>query len=270
MNHFWRAHQMIDKIAELPIINSYLRQKFDDRFETNLRSNLFRGVFNTFDEASLAAPSSRPLGYDNEAAASMYLDRTKTIYATDYPMMFWLQKLLGQGCRSIFDLGGHIGVSYYAYRQAMDYPGDLRWKVQDVPAVVAQGRNFATTHDTWQQLSFTDQFADASGHDVLIALGSLQYLPETLAERLQTLPVAPAHLVLNLTPLHANRSFFTVQGIGTAFCPYRITALPEFVRSLENIGYTLVDQWENPEKKCDVAFDPAHSLDKYHGFYFRR
>ena len=29
--------------------------------------------------------------------------------------------------------------------------------------------------------------------------------------------------------------------------------------------YDLLDVWENPEKKCEVAFSPEHCLDRYFG-----
>jgi putative methyltransferase (TIGR04325 family) len=73
----------------------------------------------------------------------MYLERTKVIYPADYPVMFWLEKFIGEGCRKFFDLGGHIGVSYYAYQLHIGYPQDLRWTVCDVPAVVAKGRELS-------------------------------------------------------------------------------------------------------------------------------
>ena len=211
-----------------------------------------------------------PLGYDNPAAAAMYVERTRKTYPTDYPVMFWLQKLLAQGFTSVFDLGGHIGVSYYAYRRYLTYPSTLRWTVHDVPAVNQRGREVAKERDADRYLSFSEDFNAVDGMDILIALGSLQYLPETLASRLAKLQKPPRHLILNLTPLHEQNSYFTLQSVGTAFCPYRITAIPTLLKALEELGYASVDHWENPDKKCSIPFFPRHSLDRYHGFYFER
>ena len=77
-------------------------------------------------------------------------------------------------------------------------------------------------------------------------------------------------MILNLTPLHERHSFFTLQSVGTAFCPYRITSAPSFLASFDELGYALVDQWDNPDKKCTIPFFPEHSVDGYHGFYFKR
>ena len=49
----------------------------------------------------------------------------------------------------------------------------------------------------------------------------------------------------------------------------RVTADATFVGDLTALGYRLIDRWTNPDKECRVAFDPEHSLDHYHGLYFR-
>lgn len=265
-----RIHRQIDRILAFPPIRQVLLHGYDRQFAQNERHNLFRGVFASFDAAQRTAPPSRPLGYDNPDAAAMYMNRTKRVYATDYPMLFWLDRLLAKGQRTIVDLGGHIGVSFYSYASYLRYPPDMSWTVLDVPAVALQGRQLAKKLDSTGQLGFTDQVGDADGADVLLALGSLQYLPDTLPERLAKLKAAPTHLLLNLVPIHAEYDYFTLQSIGTAFCPYHIIRLDNLVRGLEALGYTLVDQWENPEKKCTIPFQPKYSLDEYRGFFFSR
>ena len=75
-------------------------------------------------------------------------------------------------------------------------------------------------------------------------------------------------LILNLLPLHPTESFFTLQSIGAAFCPYRVIQFGAFVKSLSQLGYVQRDAWENPDKRCTIAFDPAHSIDRYYGFTF--
>jgi putative methyltransferase (TIGR04325 family) len=265
-----RAHRFLDGVAGWPVLGVYLRKKYERMFAANLDANLFRGVFATFEEAERSAPRTRPLGYDHPGPAAMYLERTRKVYPTDYPVLFWLQKLFREGQTRVFDLGGHTGVSYYSYRRYLDYPATLRWQVHDVPAVVQQGRHLAAEMDRGGHLSFADRFDEAEGADILFALGSLQYLPETLAERVGNLKNPPRHLMLNLIPLHERLSYFTLQSIGTAFCPYRITALSEFQSAYERLGYEVVDSWENPEKRCEIPFHPEHSLNRYCGLYMRR
>ena len=264
------ARTALDRIAESGALRMAREREYESVFAANRDRNLFRGVFDTFDAAQSSAPPTLPLGYDNPASAAMYMDRTRKTYPTDYPVMFWLAKLIAEGCRTLFDLGGHVGVSYYAYRRYLDYPAQLRWTVHDVPAVMEQGRRIAAEKDADRRLDFADSFDAAGGKDILMALGSLQYLPETLAQRLAQLTRPPRNLVLNLTPIHERDSYFTLQSVGTAFCPYRITAAGEFFRQFDELGYTLVDTWENPDKKCEIPFHADRSLERYHGFFYRR
>lgn len=264
------VHRLIDQVSTLPPLRQLFHRLYDREFAENRWGNLFRGVFDSFEAAQASAPATRPIGYDNQAAAAMYANRMKRVYPTDYPMLFWLNTLLTQGQHRIVDLGGHTGVSYYAYSDYLRYPAALHWTVLDVPAVVEHGRDLAAEMDKLAQLHFTDRVDDADGADIIMALGSLQYLPDTLPERLAKLRKPPRHLLLNLVPIHPQQSYFTLQSIGTAFCPYRIAALNQFVKSFEALGYALVDKWENPEKKCTIPFHAAHSLDRYYGFFFTR
>lgn len=263
-------HRLIDRVSASPPLRPVFRLLYDSEFARNRWENLFRGVFDTFEAAQASAPVTRPIGYDNKDAAEMYTNRTKRVYPTDYPMLFWLDRLLAKGQRRIVDLGGHIGVSYYSYSSYLRYPSDLRWTVLDVPAVVEHGREVSKEMDKTGQLDFTDQVGDADGADIMMALGSLQYLPDTLPDRLAKLSSPPRHLLLNLVPIHPQHSYFTLQSIGTAFCPYRISDLSSFVKSFNALGYTLEDKWENAEKRCTIPFHPDRSLDRYYGFFFSR
>jgi putative methyltransferase (TIGR04325 family) len=270
MKPLYRVHRLIEHLSESLPWRPILERRYEREFAENRTANLFRGVFDSFAVAQESAPSSRPVGYDNSDAASMYMNRTEKIFPADYPIMFWLTKLLTHNQGRVLDLGGHIGVSYYAYRNYIRYPKGLRWTVHDVPAVMARGRELAREMDNTGQLDFCDTFEACNDADVVMALGSLQYLPDTLPERLTKLNRLPRNLLLNLVPIHMQHSYYTLQSIGTTFCPYRIFAKAAFIGAFETLGYTLVDCWENPEKSCVIPFHPEHSLDRYYGFLFSR
>jgi putative methyltransferase (TIGR04325 family) len=267
-------HHFADRLATLPLIDAMRRKRFDREFaghiEGGFGGNLYRGVFPTFDAAQASAPTGKPIGYDNPDAASLYVERTKRVYPSDYPVMLWLEKLFRAGSRTVFDFGGHIGIAYYGYRKYVTYPDGLKWTVHDVPAVVAKGRELAKTLDTHRSLSFAESYDAADGADIYFTAGAIQYLPVTLAQMLAPLARKPRFLVLNLTALHPTTSFFTLQSIGASFCPYRVTQFGEFVKSLSALGYVQRDAWENPDKRCTVAFDPQHSIDRYYGFVFEK
>lgn len=263
---------MGERVAELPGILRWREARYSRQFfaHTSLMKNLYRGVYPGFTEALASIPPGRQAGYDNVDSAELYRERTRRVFINDYPIMLWLSKVFESGSTSVFDLGGHIGVAYYAYQRYLQYPQAIRWRVLDVPAVIEAGKIWADEYDAHQRLTFTDHRSDATGADILFAAGSLQYLDYTLIDLLGSLQQLPQHLLLNSVPIHMSASYFTVQNMGTACCPYRITAEREFVDGLKALGYVMKDRWENPHRSCTIPFHPDHSLDRYFGFCFSR
>lgn len=233
-----------------------------------MQANLFRGVFHSMAESADSAPSSKGIGYDQPKAAAMYQDRMMTVFHTDYPLLFWLNPLMKAGIR-VFDLGGHVGVSFYAYERYIAYPKDMKWQVCDVPAVTDLGEAQAKERNK-ESLSFTNDYAEMDGSDVLFASGSLQYIEQDLADIISELVSPPGHLLINMLPVHDEHACVTLQNIGTAYCPYRIFKADEFIASICNSGYKLIDRWENPGKACDIPFYEEYSVNPYTGFYFAK
>ena len=261
-------HRAADFLSGLPGIRQLDRKAHHERFLGNKDNNLFFGVFNTFDQAAQSAPQGLKLGYDNQESAS--IPYTSAISPRDYPAMFWLLRSLNDGMRTIFDLGGHTGVKYYAFRRTMSFPNDLQWTVCDVPAVVERGQQMAADRAPEGNLRFTDNYALAGRHDILFASGSLQYLPVTLSDLLKGLETLPARIVVNTTPIHDTHSFFTLNSIGTAFCPYRIQARAAFIASVTALGYRKLDEWENVGKGLQIPGHSDHDVAAYSGFCFER
>lgn len=262
----------VHRMRKLPGVRGWQEARYAREFarHASLEKNLYRGVFDTYAEALASVPAARPTGYDNTPSADLYRERTRRIYINDYPVMFWLRQLFDEGHTTVFDIGGHIGVAYYAYQRFLSFPKAVRWTVYDVPAVNAAGKTWATEHDTLGRLHFADRYDGAADADVFFAAGSLQYLEESLLEVLHNLARTPDHLLLNSVPIHPSASYFTVQNMGTACCPYRITAERAFLDGLKAMGYVLRDRWENPHRACQIPFHPERSLDRYFGFYFSR
>lgn len=258
-------------VHHAPLVGPWLERHYRHRFATRrISHNAYYGVYPDHASAVAAAPTSLPVGYDHAETALQYAAWTSRVFAFDYPAMLWLHRLFVEGNQSVFDFGGSIGIKYYAYRPYVHYPDALRWRVCDVPAVVAAGTEWASAHDTHAQLSLTDQCLDADGHDVLFASGSIQYLDYPLHELISALPQPPRHILITMLPLHRDRSFFTVQNMGTLYCAYRITAEAEFISQLSQLGYRVRDRWDQPDRQCVIPFHPEHRVDGYHGFLFSR
>jgi len=257
--------------ARLPLFRQFQEARYTRRFFAHhaLTHHLYRGVFESFEDAQASIPSSNVSGYDNTESADLYRERTRRIFINDYPMIYWLGRWFAEGAHRVFDVGGHIGIAYYAYQKYLAYPQGLSWTVMDVPAVNASGARWAAEHDARRQLHFADEIGAASGSDLLFAAGSLQYLSYSLGDALAAMPKRPRFLLLNSVPIHMRESYFTVQNIGVACCPYRITAERDFLGVLSALGYELQDRWENPLRSCIIPFHPERSLDRYFGFAFR-
>lgn len=239
-------------------ITSLRELAYRRKFLENRDENLFMGSFKNFADAEAGVPPAKAVGYDNsEAAKTLY---SHQVYFYDYPALFWLEHAFDDGLRTVFDLGGHVGIKFYAFRRVLQYPAELLWTVCDVPGVVKTGEELAVQRQATAQLKFTTDFHDASGYDVLYASGSLQYLPTEISEIIAALPIRPKRVILNTTAVHPDRTLFTLNSIGFAVCPYRIQYYEELLTELTRAGYKRRDTWRNEGKPIEVPF--VHGGDK--------
>ncbi|WP_454829097.1 methyltransferase, TIGR04325 family [Pseudoxanthomonas wuyuanensis] len=250
-----------------PLYRRYFHRPYAD-------GNLYYGIFASHaqaqEQAQRFSSGALPCSYDVEAAGRLYRAQLHRLRICDYAAMFWLERALADGARRIFDLGGHIGLAYYAFGRYLDLPEDLDWCVHDVPRVMAAGQQWAQQHDGRGSLRFSADALEADGSDLLISSGALQYLDYSLPELLARLRRPPPGVLFNLTPMHPLESYFTLQNLGIAVCPYRITGIPQMLADMEALGYVLRDRWDLPERQLRIPFEPEYAIDRYYGFYFRR
>jgi putative methyltransferase (TIGR04325 family) len=236
-------------------------------FLDNRDQNLFYGVHDTWQAAEAAAQGYGRSGYDNTESAAIYDVRLR-IDPHDYPSLYWLTRSWHEGLRSVFDIGGAIGIKFIAFRDAHKTFGDLAWRVCDVPAMAAHGEELARERGDAAQLTFTSRYEDGDGLDILFASGVLQYLPTTLAEIVAGYARKPRRIIINTAAIHPEFDFFTVNSIGTAFCPYRVQTQATVTRGLTRLGYRLREAWINPDKPLVLPNDAARSLRHYSGYCF--
>lgn len=260
-----RLHTIVDGLAqEGPLRGLAQRQALRD-FLANRERNVFFGVHASWDEAAAAAHGYGAVGYDNAGSAELY-DHRLRMDPHDYPALYWLTRSLAEGQRGVFDVGGAIGIKYLAFREHLGRFPDLEWRVQDVPAMVTHGRELAIRRGGAPGLSFTERFEDGEGLDVLLASGVLQYLPHTLGELLAGWRRLPRRIVINTAAIHPQHEYFTVNSLGTAFCPYRVQTQAGLVRGLTALGYRLRETWINPDKPLLIPHRPDYSLRHYSGY----
>jgi putative methyltransferase (TIGR04325 family) len=236
-----------------------------DTFIANRDQNMFYGVYDRRELAEAAAASYGKNGYDNQESADLYRFMMR-MTPHDYPALYWISRSLSEGMTSVFDVGGAIGIKFYAFRDHLAGWPALRWRVQDVPAVAQRGREVAKEKGVSQQLDFTDRFEDGDGIDVLFASGVVQYLPKRLGEMLEGYKQLPRRIIVNTAAIHSKHEFYTVNSIGTAFCPYRIQTQAGFIGSLSKLGYKLKETWQNLGKPMTIPFRPDYSITDYSGY----
>jgi putative methyltransferase (TIGR04325 family) len=259
---------LADGAARVPLIRPLLRRWHWRRFSSVTgHTRLFHGIYPDFASALRAIPPGRLVGYDNEASAERLADERLRIVPLDYPVLFWLQKLLPEA-RLLFDFGGHVGISYFGFRKYLQYPPALTWLVMDVPAIVAAGERIARSESA-RQLLFTTDLDQLPQADILLAAGSLHFV-ENPFQILGSVPALPKHVLLNKVPLRDLPAAVTLHNMGSAMCPYHLFNRAEFLAGFESLGYTLRDEWTNPDLGAHIPLYREHSVPAFSGFYFER
>jgi putative methyltransferase (TIGR04325 family) len=237
-------------------------------FNTASGRNAYWGVYSTFAEAVAAAPPTKEIGYDHDGPAQMYRPLMDRVEPSEYAVLYWLEQALPKGGR-VFDFGGHIGVKFYAFRSIGAIPPPISWTVYDVPAVVRSGRDLAKKRRE-TDLTFTETFEDASGADVFLGLGALQYVETSLPDWIQKLAAPPKTVIVSSMPMVEGQRYVTLQNIGEAFCPYLIEDETALISGMERLGYGLRHRWKNLEKRCQILDQPERSVWEYTSIHFER
>ncbi|MEO6966587.1 MAG: methyltransferase, TIGR04325 family [Acidobacteriaceae bacterium] len=262
--------KFVDRVeATVPLIRKWHRFEYEQHFLRIAQwERLFSGVYPTFAAASAAIPADHNNSYDNPDSAT-FLGHKATVRSADYPVLFWLSKLLPQDPR-VFDFGGYLGISYYSFDTFLNYPPNLQWTIYDVAAVVRAGEKLAQEKDARRQLSFTTLLERAQEFPIFLSLGSFQFPEETFAETFRRLSIRPTHVILTKLPLTEQETFYTLHSMGPALCPYRIANEDEFLQSAYELNYEVVHRWESPEFGCYIPFYPDHSVRAFSGMYLRQ
>ncbi len=251
----------------IPVVGQVLERDYARSFARR-PANRFRGVYATFAEAEASVSPGARVGYDHAELAGMYRHRIEKANQSDYAVLFWLKSILDEHS-FVFDLGGHVGVSYHGWRKYLGYRPGMRWLVHDVPAIVKVGAELAQARPS-AGLEFTSDLTAAHGCAIFLAAGSLQYVEESLPALLARIGSLPSHLIVNKMPMYDGETFVTVQSTGRAFHAYRIYNRAAFVAEVTALGYRVVDDWSNREQHCEIPFTRGRDIDAYSGYYFVR
>lgn len=226
-----------------------------------------RGIYESFAAAAAAAPPADLAGYDHVAIAGAYREKLDDFKYADYPVLFWLARLL-PGTRVVFELGGSIGRGFYAYHRYLHFAPDLRWIVCDLPAMVQVGAEIARERQA-SQLSFTTEREVDQDPDIYATFGTLQYIEEPFSTIITRLRRRPPHLLVNRVPLTDGKAFITLQNNKSWFSPYKVDNRLAFIASLVDIGYELVDEWQMERPNAFFMEEQDIPDPHYCGMYLR-
>lgn len=227
----------------------------------------FSGVYKSHAQALSAPPSGRLAGYDHDEVAEVSFEKMCEVMVWDYPVLFWLERLLPQVDRLV-DAGGHMGTKFRAFRSLLSIDGKMDWIVYDLPAIVRAGRARAV-REGLSGLSFTDDLANVAGADLFLASGLLQYLDVPLSELLGRLPSLPRHLIINKLAVRDGDTVVTLERIGKAMVPYQIRNRQDFMAELHGLGYRTVDSWTIPSLSHVIDTHPELGASQSMGLYLR-
>jgi putative methyltransferase (TIGR04325 family) len=227
----------------------------------------YRGVYSSFAEAERAIPRGRPEGFNTDSVPEHFFRRQFFFNPQDYPVLVWLLQAFQPQCK-VFDLGGGFGQCYYKYQDYIPFPEGLEWTVCEVESFTARGREFADERGA-ANLHFTMDRAAADGATIYLTNGALQYIEADLPEILAQLSSKPQHVLVNRVPLYDGEKYYSVQSSVHSYVVHKVGNTAEFIRGMEALGYTTVDQWPLP-RSMRVYFHPERFVRNFRGFYFRK
>lgn len=208
------------------------------------------GRFATYEEAAAYLPASRRVGYDCPEIVRVNMETLSQIHLSDWPVLFFLQRAIDAGLRSMVDFGGHVGVKYAAFKRHIDLGPEFKWQVMDVPAVCAEGRNQSGA--AHEHLSFHEDVADIASCDILLCSGALQYARLSLSDLVAGLPTRPRLILVNKVGVVDGDGFFTLEDFGYGRMPYQVFPRDHFPGLLDTLGYDRVGQWTIPDREFAV------------------
>ena len=234
------------------------------------REPYLSGAFPTLELARASLPVEAKSGYDSDEMTEVALDMMMGMLGWDYPVVFWLDRLLQeQGSLSLLDAGGHIGTKHHAF-EAYTSVGKIDWTVWDLPALIRAGRKAQSEGVVSPSIKFADIPADAGEVDLLLASGLLQYLDISLTELLDRMAKRPKWMLLNKVATREGDDLVTLQLIGKKRVPYQMRNREKFEAELADAGYRILDSWKIEGLSHRIGTHPWLGESESKGYYLER
>lgn len=233
---------------------------------TDRAGHVFSGLYSSYKAAMADVPAPRATGWDHDESAKLWQDEIAPLRASSYPVFFWLSCLLREET-TLIDLGGSIGLTYYAYRRYLSLPAGATWTVIEVPAIADEGARIAVRENA-TNLKFVSQLSDAPTADFFPSAGAMQYMEESIPGFLERLHKKLRYLLLNKLPVADYDTIWNLNNYGPALAANRVFNDREFVGYSESHEYRLKDRWLVPNLRILIPFYPENYLREFSGFLF--
>jgi putative methyltransferase (TIGR04325 family) len=226
----------------------------------------YQRPFPSLPEAKAAVAPYESKGHENPYNALLHLELGRTARPSDYAAMFHISRMTPRP-QTVFDLGGNVGNLFYCYSTHLTWLSGVSWKVFDMPANTTMGAEWAKQRGA-SQLSFTNNWQDANGVDLLIVSGSLHYFEQPVPQMVGELSKKPRYILVNRTPLIDADPVATIQDAGQFRVACMLHNRKQLTEEFVALGYKLVDQWSAPELSMDVPGYPEYKVASYSGLLF--
>ena len=233
----------------------------------------FRRGFATREQAERCVAAYGFSEHEHPAAIRRHLALAEHARPSDYAVMFYLDRML-PGLKRLVDLGGNVGNLFYCYSKYLHFPADFQWVVVEIAPVAEAGAKLARERNEGRLQFATDlKDAAAQGRDTETALlvsGALHYFEQPLGEMLASMGMAPAHVIVNRSPVLEAGTVIGIQDGGSYVTTARVLDRGVLVASMEKAGYRLADEWVAAELNMRLPLRPQSSVESYSGFLFTR
>ncbi len=259
------VERLLTSIVPRRLLRPVLQRRF---LATHEWTHQHWSVFDSFAGASQWASQHAQTPHYHPGHRQWQQERS-TLLPHDYPMVFWLAQILGQGPARVADLGGSVGVSYLTFRRVLPFAKGLQWQVCKLPETVTLGRPIAQEQGA-THLTFTEDIHSFDGADVLFTAGAIQFIETPLPDLLHAMRAPSKHVLINRLPLTGRpATFVTLQHSGHAFWPCRVANEHAFVQAMTAAGYHQIDKWRCIENLITIPLRPDRTIPWFHGLYFK-
>ncbi|WP_386679042.1 methyltransferase, TIGR04325 family [Loktanella sp. R86503] len=231
------------------------------------RARHFSGAYRTRAAAQQAVIRRGGNGYDDAAITDVSYELMCQRTAWDYPVMFWLQRLLPES-DALIDAGGHFGTKYIAFRDLIDLR-KVRWNVYDLPAIIQAARRKQGMGSLPLDIVFYDEVSTLPAAQILLCSGLLQYQDSAFGDFVAALPARPDHIILNKVAQREGPETYTIERIGSGCVPYRIRERRQFEAEIEGLGYDVVESWDIPDLGHVISTHPWLGRSNSRGYILR-